>query len=162
MGATLPSFPVTKDFTWPPWLLTYHLEWLSDYVSQFPSGLWLLICVLSDFPQTKAFNLMYLWATKPNQNRTKNQTHHRTIMKEQTKISCYLQVIYIIILPTMIGFYALTAVFALLKVFLTQKSIRTISFSIHVYVMRNTLTFHISKIINRIYIIFFFKYQVKI
>lgn len=83
-------------------------------------------------------------------------------MKEQTKISCYLQVIYIIILPTMIGFYALTAVFALLKVFLTQKSIRTISFSIHVYVMRNTLTFHISKIINRIYIIFFFKYQVKI
>lgn len=98
---------------------------------------------------------MYLWATKPNQNRTKNQTHHRTIMKEQTKISCYLQVIYIIILPTMIGFYALTAVFALLKVFLTQKSIRTISFSIHVYVMRNTLTFHISKIINTIYIFFF-------
>lgn len=76
-------------------------------------------------------------------------------MKEQTKISCYLQVIYIIILPTLIGFYALTAVFALLKVFLTQKSIRTISFSIHVYVMRNTLTFHISKIINTIYIFFF-------
>lgn len=77
-------------------------------------------------------------------------------MKEQTKISCYLQVIYIIILlPAMISFYALTAVFALLKVFLTPKLIRTISFSIHVYVMRNTLTFHISKTISTIYFFFF-------
>ena len=44
MSVMLPFIPVTRDFTWLPWLFKYHLEWLGDYTSQFPqdSGMHLI------------------------------------------------------------------------------------------------------------------------
>lgn len=30
----IPLFPVTRDFTWMPWLFKYHREWPSDRISQ--------------------------------------------------------------------------------------------------------------------------------
>lgn len=36
-------FPVTRDFTWLPWLFKYHQVWLSDYNQSTSSGLMHLI-----------------------------------------------------------------------------------------------------------------------
>jgi len=35
-GCDVASLPVTRDFTWPPWLLKYNQEWLGNYVRQSP------------------------------------------------------------------------------------------------------------------------------
>lgn len=35
-GAMFPLFPVTRGFTWQPWLFKYRAEWLGNSISSFP------------------------------------------------------------------------------------------------------------------------------